>query len=98
MRFVVASVFVFTSFVTVAIPCLAQGDAEKARTVEGGGVSVPGWTGKVDASAEASGQGLNSSKFAKEGDAIRVTTGPAATYWNPANKLSGDYTVKATFT
>ncbi len=25
-------------------------------------------------------------------------TGPATTYWNPANKASGDYTVKATFT
>ena len=24
-------------------------------------------------------------------------TGPAVTYWNPANKATGDYTVKATF-
>jgi len=27
-----------------------------------------------------------------------VTTGPAVTYWNPANTASGSYTVKATFT
>src|SRR6202040_692621 len=27
-----------------------------------------------------------------------VTTGPATTFWNPANKATGDYTVKATFT
>jgi len=41
---------------------------------------------------------LNSAKFAAEGKDIHVTTGPAVTYWNPANKVSGDYTVKATFT
>src|SRR5207237_10320468 len=35
---------------------------------------------------------------AKEGDALRVTTGPSVTYCNPANKATGDYTVKATFT
>ena len=29
--------------------------------------------------------------------ALHVTTGPAVTYWNPANTASGDYTVKATF-
>ena len=27
-----------------------------------------------------------------------MTTGPAVDYWNPANKATGDYTVKATFT
>ncbi len=27
-----------------------------------------------------------------------LTTGPAVTYWNPANKATGNYTVKATFT
>ncbi|HVT47404.1 MAG TPA: hypothetical protein VHD57_06420 [Vicinamibacterales bacterium] len=69
-----------------------QGDMDKA--VEGGGVFVPGWTGAVD------GQGLTlkDAKFVKEGDAFHVTTGPATTYWNTANKASGDYTVKATFT
>jgi hypothetical protein len=29
---------------------------------------------------------------------LHVTTGPATTFWNPANKASGNYTVKATFT
>ena len=37
-------------------------------------------------------------KFAAEGNGFHVTTGPAVTYWNPANVASGDYTVKATFT
>ena len=40
---------------------------------------------------------LNSAKLTKEGKALHVTTGPAVTYWNPKNKASGDYTVRATF-
>jgi hypothetical protein len=70
---------------------------EASRGVAGGGVSVPGWTGKIDAKEEAAGMTLNSAKLAKDGDALHVTTGPAVTYWNPANKATGDYTVKATF-
>jgi len=73
------------------------GQNETSRTVAGGGVSVKGWTGKIDAKEETAGMTLNSAKFAKEGDAFHITTGPAVTYWNPDNKASGDYTVKATF-
>jgi hypothetical protein len=75
----------------------AQGQ-EGARAVPGGGISVPGWTGKIDANEEKAGQALNNSKLAQEGNVLHVTTGPAVTYWNPANKAAGDYTVKATFT
>lgn len=74
-----------------------QAPDEQARVVAGGGISVPGWTGKIDANEERSGQVLNNAKLAPEGAALHVTTGPATTYWNPANKASGDYTVKATF-
>jgi len=76
----------------------APQELEKSRVVAGGGISVPGWTGKIDASEEKAGQALNNAKLAKEGDTLLVTTGPAVTYWNPANKASGNYTVKATFT
>ena len=69
-----------------------------SRAVEGGGVKVSGWTGQIDAKEAEAGMTLNSAKFTKEGDAFRVLTGPAVTYWNPANKASGDYTVKAKFT
>ncbi len=41
---------------------------------------------------------LENAKLAQDGDALHVTTGPAVTYWNPANTASGSYTVKATFT
>lgn len=79
----------------VALPLRAQ---EVTRGVEGGGVSVKGWTGKIDANEEKAGLTLSSAKFATEGKGFHVTTGPAVSYWNPANKASGNYTVKATFT
>ena len=75
----------------------AQGGMETSSKVAGGGISVPGWTGKVDPNEERNGQKLENAKLAKVGNALHVTTGPAVTYWNPANKASGDYTVKATF-
>lgn len=71
---------------------------EKARSIVGGGISVPGWQGKVDAGAEQQGQGVQDAKFAPEGRGFRVTTGPAVAYWNPKNAGTGDYTVSATFT
>ncbi len=68
------------------------------RVIPGGGIFVQGWTGTIDASSARQGRVLNDSKFAQEGNALHVTVGPATTFWNPANKASGDYTVKATFT
>ena len=82
----------------VPAPSSAQAPAETARAVEGGGVFVKGWTGKIDANEEKAGQTLNNAKLAEEGKVLRVTTGPAVTYWNPANTAAGNYTVKATFT
>jgi hypothetical protein len=82
------------------MPLLIQAQAhdEGSQSVAGGGISVPGWTGKIDASEEGAGKTLNDAKLSKEGDALHVTTGPAVSYWDPANKASGDYTVEATFT
>lgn len=79
-----------------ATAALAQG--ETPRTVAGGGIAVPGWAGKIDASEAGRGSKLEDAKLAKEGNDLHVTTGPAVAYWNPANKASGNYTVKATFT
>ena len=71
---------------------------DESHAITGGGISVPNWTGKVDSNEERRGSTLKDAKFAKEGDAFHVTTGPATSYWAPSNKASGDYTVKATFT
>jgi hypothetical protein len=77
---------------------LAQAPTETSRAVEGGGISVSGWMGKVDPNEEKAGQTINNAKLSKEGDVLHVTTGPAATYWNPSDKATGNYTVSATFT
>src|SRR5262245_13642018 len=74
----------------------AQGQ-DAARTVAGGGISVQGWTGKIDANEEKNGQVLNNAKLAGDEKKLVVTTGPAVAYWNPKNVASGNYTVKATF-
>lgn len=74
-----------------------QQNMESSTKVAGGGISVPGWAGQIDANELKNGQALNNAKLSKEGDALHVVTGPAVAYWNPANKASGNYTVRATF-
>ena len=95
MRIAYSSALAATLALAASSGLLAQ---ETSRAVSGGGISVPGWTGKIDASEERQGRTINDAKFAKDGSGFHVTTGPAVTYWDPANKATGDYTVKATFT
>jgi hypothetical protein len=92
------NVSLVTTGIVLAVAASAAQAQDAARSVAGGGISVPGWTGKVDANEAAAGQTVNNAKLAKEGEGLHVTTGPAITYWNPANTASGNYTVKATFT
>ncbi len=94
---------VFSVFVIGLATTMAQGGATApaqegdSTKVAGGGVMVKGWTGKIDAKEATTGMTLNNAKLVKDGKALHVTTGPATTYWNPANKAKGDYTVSATF-
>lgn len=97
MRRVFFPVLALFALIFATAVCSQEAQNETSRAVAGGGVSVPGWTGQVDPKEASAGMTLNSAKFGKEGDAFHVVTGPAVTYWNPANKASGDYTVKATF-
>jgi hypothetical protein len=71
---------------------------DASRPAAGGGISVPGWVGAVDAQAKGEGQTIADTKLSKAGNVLQVVTGPAASFWNPANKATGDYTVSATFT
>lgn len=87
----------FSAAITLAASSVI-GAQDSARAVAGGGVFVRGWAGKIDPQEEKSGQTLNNAKLAQVANGgIEVTTGPATTYWNPANRAMGDYTVKATF-
>jgi len=96
MSLIHVSTLAFSFCIIVAPHLRAQDDA--SRTVAGGGIAAPQWTGKIDSREEAGGLTLNDAKLTKEGDTFHVVTGPAVTYWNPANKASGDYAVRATFT
>ena len=90
--------FALSAAVVVLMSGSAGAQGETSRGVSGGGVFVPGWTGQIDASEVKAGSTLASAKLSMEGKGMRITTGPATAYWNPANKASGDYTVMATFT
>lgn len=97
MRLALGSTFFVAVTLLSPLTMSAQAQSETSRTVAGGGISVPGWTGKIDANEEKNGATLQGAKLADEGGVLHVTTGPAVSYWNPANKASGNYTVKATF-
>ena len=86
---------VFVAALAFAVPAAAQ-DAD--RKVAGGGITVKGWQGSVDASAAKKGQTINDSKFEEKDGALHIFAGSPSTYWNPANVAKGDYTVSATFT
>lgn len=76
----------------------APAQPDSAMAVKDGGIFAKGWQGKIDAQEEKAGQVLNNARLAEKGGVLTVRTGPAVTYWNPANKAAGNYTVKATFT
>ena len=71
---------------------------DAAVAVKDGGIFAKGWAGKIDAQEEKAGQVLNNARLDEKGGVLSVRTGPATTYWNPANKAAGSYTVSATFT
>ena len=81
------------AFALLMAPGVVVAQADEARKVANGGIKVAGWQGTADGGAD-----INGASLVAMGKDLHVKTGPAITYWNPANKASGDYTVKATFT
>lgn len=94
MRLVQASALAVAA--ALLIPA-ALGAQDADRVVAGGGITAPGWMGKVDARAAGRGASVNDSKFMMMGSDIHAEIGPASLYWNPAHTATGNYTVKATF-
>jgi hypothetical protein len=76
--------------------CRDEG-ADPSRALASGGISVPGWTGTVDANEAEDGFTLNHARLSGSGDTLAVSTGPAVAYWNPANRATGNYRVSARF-
>ena len=95
-RHILTSLLAVFSVVFIGLVSVSAQEGD-SKAVAGGGISVSGWTGQVDAKEKAAGLTVNSAKLIKEGNGLHVTTGPAITYWNPANTAKGDYTVSATF-
>jgi hypothetical protein len=83
------------SLAALASTAVAQDASSK---VADGGIKVAGWMARVDASRENASLTEKDAKFESMGNGMHVTTGPAITYYNPANKATGNYTVKASFT
>jgi len=80
------SVFIlaFAGFTTLMTPLAAQ--------------APEGWRVRVDRSANASDpDDVPDLKVAAMGKGFRATGGPAGTFWNPANRVMGNYTARATF-
>lgn len=73
------------SITLLAIPLAAQAPA--------------GWKVRVDRSQSAQDpDNTPALKFVTMGKGFHVTGGPAGTFWNPGQTISGDYTATATFT
>ena len=93
MRRLAAKLLVL-SFI-IAVPAAAQDEVSRTAA---GGITAPGWQGRVDANEAAKGMTVDSARLMPHGAGLHVQTGPAISYWNPANVATGDYTVRATFT
>lgn len=97
MRLFLGSVAVLTLVTFMPAPFGVASAQDADRAVANGGIFAPGWQGKIDMAAEKQGQSVSNAKLEQKGDVLAVTTGPAITYWNPANAASGNYTVSARF-
>ena len=90
-----------TTLLAVLCACaaarIAYAQFDPDKVIPGGGIHVQGWTGKIDAGSARQGRRLEDARFEQDGNALHVTTGPATTFWTPANTAKGDYTIKATF-
>src|SRR5919106_1726154 len=78
-------VFLTTSLVLLTGSLLAQ--------------TPQGWRMRIDRSQNAQDPDDNPNlKFVTMGKGFHVTGGPAGTFWNPSQTVSGNYTLKGTFT
>lgn len=89
--------FVAIALMASSVAVAQQPQADATRKVEGGGIHLQGWAGVADSTGDSRGTTINDGKFVKMGDGFHITTGPAAAYYNAANKASGNFAVKAKF-
>lgn len=88
---------VMTLILAASVAATAVYAQDADRSVSDGGIKVSGWKGRVDRRPASQGKSVADSKFVEADGGYRLSVGPAAFYWNPANTVSGNYEVKATF-
>ena len=81
-----------------AMPLLAQHPAEHGadpdKKMAGPGTLPAGWTGRLDSGDKT----LAGVKASQVGGGVHFMTGPAGIYYKPADKATGAYETRATFT
>lgn len=93
MKYSIASV----ALVMLSAATLSAQKSDPDKLIANGGVTVPGWAGRLDPRAASQGRKITEAKFYPMGHGIHVTSGPAAIYWNDKNTLPANYMVSATF-
>ena len=91
------SVVLSTLAMAVMVSSVQAQATEENRIAADGGIHVPGWMGILSAADMEKGEVVENSRLSVDAGVLKVTTGPAITYWSPENTASGNYTVKATF-
>ena len=74
-------------------PLVAQHQSDPDKKVAGGGTLPTGWKARLDGSAT-----INGVKVMPMGGGVHFMSGPAGIYYRPADKASGAYEARATFT
>ncbi|MBX6362796.1 MAG: hypothetical protein IRZ00_02915 [Gemmatimonadetes bacterium] len=79
----------------LAAPLAAQNpSSDPDKAAPGSGTLPAGWHARLDRPTAQ----LSAVKFVPMGSGYHFTSGPAAIYWRPADAVSGNYTVEASFT
>src|SRR6185295_2469580 len=76
-----------------AMPLVAQHPPDPDKKVAGGGTLPSGWKGRADGTDSLAGV-----KVMPMGGGVHFMSGPAGIYYRPADKASGTYETRATFT
>ena len=84
MRLTRSSTFAMT--LALLIPAFISYAQDADRSVTGGGISVPGWVGKIDARAERAGQTINNANLFPEGKALHRDDGPSRDLLEPRQR------------
>lgn len=83
--------------ITLAVPASAQAQDHDPTNAVKGGELPSGWTLRFDPSrAGRPAPKPSDVNFRTMGSGLHLTSGPAALYYRPADKMSGNYSVSAT--